>query len=140
MTDPGEHASQDAAQQFERFIVQYVYREIGFIPVHLAALQSESDFEGVETELPLLVLWNEKDLGDRYSFQTWTNWSKVVEIAGLYDGPIEGLDDERAAQAALTNAYDAITKVATAAIYDLCEKSGRTPSQVCDDYWFPDTK
>lgn len=127
--DPGAH--------LKAFIIRYVYREIGFIPVHLAAMQSEAHFHGVESELPLLVLWGEQERRDSYSFRTWTNWDKVVEIAGKFDGPTEGLEDPAVVRAALSGAYEDIGKVATAAIYDLCGKSGKAPSQICDDYWFP---
>jgi hypothetical protein len=125
-----------AAGPLERFIVQYVHREIGFIPVHIAAMTCEEDFEGVETELPLFVLWGEEQRDDSYSFRTWTNWSKVVEIAERYDGPTEGLEDPEAVRAELGNAFAALAKISTAAIYDLFDKTRKAPSRICDEYWF----
>jgi hypothetical protein len=129
---------EEAGKRLEAFIVQYVHQEIGFIPVHIAAMQTEADFEGAESELPLFVLWGEEPRDDSYAFRTWTNWSKMIEIAEKFDGPQEDLDDPAIVRAALTRAYQALTKVSTAAIYDLFDRSRKAPSRICDEYWFPD--
>jgi hypothetical protein len=121
-------------QPLRAFVIRYIYEGIGFIPVHVPTLQSEAEIDARSADLPLILLWNEQDLGDRWSFQTWVNWGRMMDIARLCDAPPpEGITTDQMREE-LARTFREIHAITTAAVYDLTEKAGRSPSQICEEY------
>ena len=123
MSWPDDHQPSD----IEKSVMQHIYANIGFIPVFRGDLESEEDYEAQQEDLPLSVLWNERDSGGSASFTLSINPYRIAEIYSQF-GDLTSWDQ-------IQPLHHAIHRVSLAAVADLSSKSGKRPSQVCLDYW-----